>query len=106
MEQAVSEVMSSFSLPIAFGLLQNENPMEFTQALQKPLALLRLRLELGRTRHPEAGVLSFLRHLVSSPPSGRLALPTFCWFFSIGPRCDAFCERHLFYPKLTSIIEI
>ena len=25
MEQAVSEVMSSFSLPIAFGLLQNES---------------------------------------------------------------------------------
>ena len=49
MEQAVSEVMSSFSLPIAFGLLQNESPMEFNQALQKPLALLRWRHRVCQT---------------------------------------------------------
>ena len=50
MEQAVSEVMSNLRLPIAFGLLQNDDPMEFSQALEKP---------------PYEGAISGLRRVVA-----------------------------------------
>lgn len=49
MEQAVSEEMSNLRLPIAFGLLQNDNPMEFNQALEKPLVILRWRHRVCQT---------------------------------------------------------